>query len=196
MAYKFSKEFLERSLSYEGYRNLVDALIAEGKTTGLNQDASMVEYTSLNVQRMKRIDKTTVIKDELNGLVKNKQHWVLIAEAWCGDAANTVPLIAKMCEHTGIAELHILLRDDNPDVMDEYLTNGARSIPILIVLDENYNELFVWGPRPAELQSEIMEFKKTEGFNIDELKKKVQMWYLNDKTVSTQNEIIKLLQNC
>lgn len=196
MAYKFTKEFLDNSYSYSDYRKLIDVLITEGKTTGNNQEESLIGFTALNVQRMKRIDKTTVLNEELKTFVKNKQHWVLISEAWCGDAANTVPLIAKMCDYTENAELHILLRDENPDVMNEYLTNGAKSVPVLIVLDENYNELFVWGPRPAELQNMVMEFKKKDGFEIEELRKNVQLWYLNDKTLSTQKEIIELLKRC
>ena len=193
MSFKFTKELLNNSLNYTSYRNLIDTLLAEGKTTGNNQDASMIEYTKLNVQRMNRIDKTTVIVEEFKGLIKNKQRWVLISGGWCGDAANTVPAIAKMCTFAEMVDLHILLRDDNPEVMDEYLTNGARSVPMLIVLDEKYNELFVWGPRPSELQKEVLEFKKRKNFEIEELKKNVQMWYLNDKTNSTQKEIIELL---
>jgi len=194
MAYKFTKEYLNNSLSYNSYRELIDSLLSEGRTTGDDQEASKIEYTRLNVSRMNRIHKTTVVKEELNGLIKSKQHWVLISEAWCGDAANTVPVVSKMCEHLQTVELHILLRDDNSEVMNEYLTNGAKSIPILIVLDENYNELFVWGARPLELQKEVMEFKKRESFEIEGLKKNIQMWYLNDKTNSTQKEIIELLK--
>ena len=95
MAYKFTEESLNESLSYSSYRALIDKLLSEGKTTGENQEQEMVEYTKLNIQRMNRNDKTAVIRKELKGLVKAKQHWVLISEAWCGDAANTVPVIAK-----------------------------------------------------------------------------------------------------
>jgi hypothetical protein len=194
MAYKFTNELLGKSLSYESYRNLINTLLAEGKTTGDNQETSMIEYTKMNVQRMSRIDKTTIVSEELKGFVKNKQHWVLITEGWCGDAANTVPVIAKMCEYSEKAVLHILLRDENPKVMNEYLTNGAKSVPVLIVLDENLKELFVWGPRPAELQQYVLDFKKQTVFDIDELKKNVQIWYFNNKTISTQKEIIELLK--
>lgn len=194
MAYKFTEEFLSKSLSYKDYRNTIDALLSEGKTTGSNQESAMVENTKLNTARMNRADKTTVINEELKGLVKNKQHWVLISEGWCGDAANIVPVIAQMSEQSDNVKLHIIIRDENPEVINEYLTNGAKSIPILIVLDENYNELFVWGPRPSDLQKEVIEFKKRESFDIEELKKNVQMWYLNDKTASIQKEIIKLLK--
>lgn len=194
MAYKFTKEFLSSSLSYKAYRNIIDALLSEGRTTGNNQESAMIENTRLNVARMNRIDKTTVINEDIKGIVKNKQHWVLIAEGWCGDAANSVPVIAAMNKLSDNAELHIIIRDEHPDVMNEYLTNGAKSIPILIVLDEEYNELFYWGPHPSELQREVIEFKKRESFDIEELKRNVQMWYLNDKTSSTQKEIVELLK--
>ncbi|MEI7484814.1 MAG: thioredoxin family protein [Ignavibacteriota bacterium] len=194
MAYKFTKEFLSNSLSYKDYRNIVDALLSENRTTGNNQDPAMIDITRLNVARMNRIYKTTVINEEMNGFVNNKQSWVLISEGWCGDAANSVPLIAKMSELSNNIELHIIIRDEHPEVMNEYLTNGAKSIPILIVLDEQYTELFTWGPRPAELQKEVIEFKKRESCEIEELKRNVQMWYLNDKTISTQREILELLK--
>jgi len=195
MAYKFTQKLLNNSLSYSSYRKLIDKLLSEGKTTGINKENSMVEYTKLNVSRMNRIDKTTVVNQELKGLIKNKQHWVLITEGWCGDAANTVPVIAKMSEYSGNVELHILLRDEHPEIMNEYLTNGTKSIPLLIVLDKDFNELFVWGPRPAELQQNVVEFKKQKSFDIEELKKNIQMWYFKDNTVSKQKEIIELLKN-
>lgn len=194
MAYKFTEEILKESLTYKSYRELIDKLLSGGKTTGENQSTEMIEYTKLNIQRMNRNDKTAEIDEELKGLVKSKQHWVIISEAWCGDAANTVPVIAKMADYAENVKHHIILRDDNSQIMDEYLTNGARSIPVLIVLDENYNELFVWGPRPKELQSLVMEFKKRAEFDLEELKKNVQMWYLKDKSLSTQKEIINLLK--
>ncbi len=194
MAYKFSEEYLKKSLSYDEYILLTERLVAEGKTTGENQDSEMIEYTKLNAQRMNRIYKTSVVSNDFNDVLKEKQHWVLIAEPWCGDAANTVPVIAKIAEGSDNVMLHILLRDENTDVMNEYLTNGAKSIPILIILNENYEEKHVWGPRPEELQNMVLETKKTGVFEIEELKKNVQLWYFNDKTQSTQIELLELLK--
>lgn len=194
MAYKFSEEYLKKSLSYDEYILLTETLVSEGKTTGENQDSEMIEYTKLNAQRMNRIYKTSVVSNDFNDVLKEKQHWVLIAEPWCGDAANTVPVIAKIAEGSDNVMLHILLRDENTDVMNEYLTNGAKSIPILIILNENYEEKHVWGPRPEELQNMVLETKKTGVFEIEELKKNVQLWYFNDKTQSTQIELLELLK--
>lgn len=194
MSYKFSEENLKKSLTYNEYILLTDRLVAEGRTTGENQEPDMIEYTKLNAQRMSRIYKTTEVKNEFKEVLTEKQHWVLIAEPWCGDAANTVPVIAKIAESSDKVNLHILLRDENNEVMNEYLTNGARSIPILIILNEKYEEKYKWGPRPAKLQSRVLDTKKTGDFDIEELKKNVQLWYFNDKSQSTQEEIFNLLK--
>lgn len=194
MSYKFSEENLKKSLTYNEYILLTDRLVAEGRTTGENQELDMIEYTKLNAQRMSRIYKTTEVKNEFKEVLAEKQHWVLIAEPWCGDAANTVPVIAKIAESSDKVNLHILLRDENNEVMNEYLTNGARSIPILIILNEKYEEKYKWGPRPAKLQSIVLDIKKTGDFDIEELKKNVQLWYLNDKSQSTQEEIFNLVK--
>lgn len=194
MSYKFSEENLKKSLSYNEYILLTDRLVAEGRTTGENQEPDMIEYSKINAQRMSRIYKTTEVKNEFKEVLVEKQHWVLIAEPWCGDAANTVPVIAKIAESSDKVNLHILLRDENNEVMNEYLTNGARSIPILIILNEKYEEKYKWGPRPAKLQSIVLDTKKTGDFDIEELKKNVQLWYFNDKSQSTQEEIFNLLK--
>lgn len=194
MAFKFTEEYLKKSLSYEGYIEMTEKLLLEGKTTGQNQEQAMVDYMKLNLQRMKRIFKTSEINREVFEYIRNVQHWVVITEPWCGDAANTVPLIAKIAAESGKVRLHLLLRDKNTEVMNEYLTNGAKSIPILIVLDSEYNELFYWGPRPASIQKMVMDYKNAPGFDIEILKENVQKWYFEDKTVSAQNEIIKKLK--
>lgn len=192
MAYKFSKEFLNKSLSYDEYISLTERLDSEGRSTGEDQSPERIEYTKLNAQRMRRIHKTTDVMKDFVDVLKEKQHWVLIVEPWCGDAANMVPLIGKIAEVSHKISLHILLRDEHADVMDEYLTNGARSIPMLIALNEEYEEKFVWGPRPLELQNMVLETKRTGVFDMDELKKNIQLWYFNDKTYSTQKELLEL----
>ena len=86
---------------------------------------------------------------------------LVIAEDWCGDASNTVPIMAKLADAAPGLELRVILRDQNPEVMDQYLTNGTRSIPIVIVLDEDFQELGHWGPRPTELQAWVMANRGT-----------------------------------
>jgi hypothetical protein len=110
-----------------------------------------------------------------------------LAADWCGDAVNTLPAVARWAEATGV-ELRVLERDAWPEVMDRYLTNGARSIPIVIVLDADFRELSHWGPRPAELQAWVIENKPK--MEKSERQKEVRRWYARDKGASAIREIV------
>lgn len=113
---------------------------------------------------------------------------LVLAEDWCGDAANTVPVLAKWAEQTPGFELRILRRDEHPDVMDRYLTSGSRSIPIVIVLDEKSRELAHWGPRPTELQSFVMENRVK--VPTSELYPQTRRWYAKDHGETAIREIL------
>ena len=158
-----TSEHLAKAMTYTQYRELIDTLLAENKTTGTNHSEAMVEYTRMNAQRMRRVEKTTVLDDELVDLmlsVQNKMIWVILTEAWCGDAAQTVPALVKIADASPLIDVKLMLRDEHPEVMDAYLTNGGRSIPKLIVLDaETMEELGTWGPRPAPAQQLFLDMK-------------------------------------
>lgn len=117
---------------------------------------------------------------------------IAIVADWCGDGSSTVPVFAKLADQAGCLELRVIERDDNPDVMDRYLTNGARSIPIVIVLDADSQELGHWGPRPAELQSWVMRNK--DSMPKDERYRHVRRWYAKDKGVSILTEMVDLIE--
>ena len=114
---------------------------------------------------------------------------LVIAEDWCGDASNTVPVIAKLANSAPGLELRVILRDQHPNVMDRYLTNGSRSIPIVIALDESYQELGHWGPRPAELQAWVMANRST--IPKAELYPQVRKWYARDRGETTLREVLE-----
>ena len=114
---------------------------------------------------------------------------LVIAEDWCGDASNTVPIVAKLADAVPGLELRVILRDANPEVMDRYLTNGSRSIPVVIVLDENYQELGHWGPRPTELQAWVMANRAI--LPKTELYPKVRKWYAKDRGETTLREVLE-----
>jgi len=131
---------LNNSYSYAEYRNHVTKLLADGLATGATQSEDLTHYTTLNEVRMNRLDKTVVIPDEIVDKLKNldKDYTLLvISEGWCGDAAQIVPVINKMNQVTDKLNLRIVLRDDNAELMDEYLTNGGRSIPKLVLVDKD-----------------------------------------------------------
>jgi hypothetical protein len=114
---------------------------------------------------------------------------LVIAEDWCGDASNTVPIIAKLVEMAPGLELRVIPRDENPELMDQYLTNGARSIPIVIALNDNFQEVGHWGPRPAQLQTWVMANRGT--IPKAELYPQVRTWYARDRGESTLREVLE-----
>jgi hypothetical protein len=114
---------------------------------------------------------------------------LVIAEDWCGDASSTVPILAKLAATVPGYDLRIILRDQHPAVMDQYLTNGSRSIPIVIVLDEAFRELGHWGPRPRELQAWVIANRPL--VPKAELYPQVRQWYARDRGDSTLREVME-----
>jgi hypothetical protein len=190
------KELIKKAMSYEAYEAMLQQLLSQGKTTGPNQSEEYFTYAKINLHRMQRLEKTISLNPELKhalSKITNNYTWLIITEGWCGDAAQNLPvfrLIEKECPHI---ELKLVLRDENPELMDNYLTNGSRSIPILICLEKSTRkEIFVWGPRPAELQQMVIKLIKDK---IPKVEKGliVQQWYNQDKTASLQREIQHLV---
>jgi hypothetical protein len=187
---------LQNSFSYADYRKQIAHLISEGKSTGHEQSKDLLHYSELNETRMNRLEKTIDVLPEIKIKLQNlekKYIWLVLSEGWCGDAAQIVPVIHKMAELTDKIELKIALRDDNDALMQHFLTNGGKAIPKLIVLDaENFEVLADWGPRPHGAKQLIIDYKATHGVVDETAKIELQKWYLHDKGVSIQREIIKL----
>jgi hypothetical protein len=193
------KTAIQNGISYTEYLQLTEDLLSQGKTSGPNQSADYVHYTNLNFHRMKRLDKTIHLNSEIKAALqamKTPQTWLVISEAWCGDAAQNVPILQKMADLNENIELKIILRDENLEVMDLYLTNGGRSIPKLIALENNtLDELFTWGPRPASIQQVMNELKVANITEISTLVEKIQIAYNNDKSLSIQAEMLSILNS-
>ena len=117
-----------------------------------------------------------------------RRRLLVIAEDWCGDASSTIPMLARFVDEVPGMELRLLRRDEHPEVMDRYLTNGARSIPIVIALDEGFRELGHWGPRPAELQAWVARNRPL--VPKAELYPQVRKWYARDRGETTLREVL------
>jgi hypothetical protein len=113
---------------------------------------------------------------------------LVIAEDWCGDASSTVPILARFADAAPGLELRVLRRDEHPELMDRYLTNGSRSIPIVIALDEGYLELGHWGPRPSLLQAWVMENRPV--MPKAEMYPQIRKWYARDRGETTLREVL------
>ena len=155
-----------------------------------------VEYVKLNNSRVKRWEKKLEIPDEAGKIIASidsPQTWILIVEHWCGDAANMAPVINKIAEANENITLDIQLRDSEPFLIEQYLTNGGKSVPKLIVRDEDGNDLFTWGPRHAECQAMVMKNKDADDMTAQEKKAAIQKWYNMDKGISAFNELAELI---
>jgi thioredoxin-like negative regulator of GroEL len=193
----FTSELVAQAMSYNGYMQLSEQLVAEERTSGPNQSAPYVHYTKLNFQRMKRLNKTVEVPAQLTKLLQQKAtnwRWMTITEPWCGDAAQCVPVIEKLALAAGGVETLYILRDEHPTVMDAYLTNGGRAIPKLICLDEKGAEVFTWGPRPAVIQEVINRLKADGVTEISEIVEAIQKAYNDDKQNGIYQEFEALLQ--
>lgn len=184
---------LQNSHSYTEYRIIVSKLISEGKSTGKEQSADLLHYSELNEVRMKRLEKTLKLDIEVEKTLQNlksKQTWLVIAEGWCGDAAQILPIIKLMSEASKNIDLKLVFRDENEELIHLFLTNGAKSIPKLLILDENSNIINHWGPRPEAAKNLILDYKANHGIVDETAKIALQKWYLEDKGISTMKEIV------
>lgn len=184
-------------MSHSEYRKHIDELFAQRKTTGNDHSEAMLDYTKMNIHRMNRLDKTIELDAELKerlAAIPCKINWLVLTEAWCGDAAQNIPILAKMAEASNNIHLKLILRDENLEIMDKYLTNGGRAIPKLIVLDSELKEIATWGPRPAEVQQMVIDNKLNAKLPYAEFAKVVQKWYAQDKGRSLQREILAVIE--
>ncbi len=185
------------SLSYAEYRKLASDLVAQGKPTGHDLSEALAHYAELNETRMNRLEKTITLTDAVIQTLQNSSKnaiWLVLAESWCGDAAQILPVLNKMSEASNSIQLNIVLRDDHDALMQLFLTNGAKSIPKLIILDaQTLNVLADWGPRPLGAKQLIEEYKATHGVVDETGKIELQKWYLHDKGISIQQEISEIM---
>jgi hypothetical protein len=118
---------------------------------------------------------------------------LVISEDWCGDASNTVPIIAKLAEAAPGIEMRVVKRDENDELMDAYLTSGSRSIPLAVVLDRDFRPAGRWGPRPSELQEMVLREKKAGERPLDDIYREVRRWYARDRGESTLREVLAVM---
>ena len=191
------KESLKHSMTYNQYCEVVNHLATENSNTGNEKTEALANYTKLNDRRMKRWNKTVKISDEDIDAIKNatvNQTWIVLTESWCGDAAHVIPVINKVAElNTGI-NLQLVMRDENEQLMDLFLTNGGKSIPKLIQFDNTTKTVLnSYGPRPTEATKLVNDFKKKNGTLTAEFKEDLQRWYNKDKGQNVIKDLIELI---
>lgn len=188
---------LVHSYAYPDYRKVVSDLLAQGKSTGLEQNENLLHYSKLNETRMNRLEKTIHLDQKtikkLNSLRK-EYLWLTLSEGWCGDAAQIVPILFKIASSTDKISLKVVFRDENEALMNFFLTNGAKAIPKVIILDkQTLKVVSTWGPRPQGAAHLINSYKKQYGVVDETAKTELQLWYLHDKGLSVQKELTDLM---
>lgn len=188
---------LPKAMTYQEYKELMAAHVEEGTSTGLSQSASLTQYTVLNNARMKRLDKTTRLPEDITAKFENfagRQQWLVITESWCGDAAQSMSAMNKLAQLAPTIDLKVVLRDENPELMNAFLTHGSMSIPKLIIFDEDKGEVIAdWGPRPSVATAMVNDFKKEHGSLTPEFKKDLQVWYNKDKSQNILEDLSGLV---
>lgn len=192
------RKYIEKAMTFAEYVELIDGLLAEGKTTGPIQSDEMFRYAKLNRQRMKRLEKTVELEaeagDELAHLDAD-QYWLVITEGWCGDAAQNIPVIEKLASANERIETKYILRDEYPELIEQFLTNGSRSIPVLIAIDKASSRVLGrWGSRPSAAQELFTELGSL-GLEKNDINEKLQRWYNDDRGRSLQFEIAELARS-
>ena len=191
---------LAEALTYPAYRALADARFLEGRTTSADprfNTPQYLEYAALNRKRMNRLEKVPPLDPATVATAQTLARpltALVLTESWCGDAAQTVPVLHRIAEASaGRLALRLLLRDEHPALMDAFLTTGSRSIPKLILLDPaTLTVLGTWGPRPAPAHTQV-QADLAAGVSYEERSTKLHTWYAHDKTLTTQVEVRALL---
>jgi hypothetical protein len=185
--------------TYEGFIDLTEQLLAIGQTTGSNHTEVYLDYTRLNLQRMKRIHATTALNPDLQNalsLLEGNYVWLVLVESWCGDVAQNLPVIAKVLAGHANIDLQLVLRDENLELMNQHLTNGGQAIPKMLVIDAlNGKVITTWGPRPEPAQELVLAYKALENRPpYSEFSKTVHEWYAKDHGQTIQKELLALVE--
>ena len=188
-------EIMQNTTDWEGYLNAFNTILTAETPLQPYDNPAYLDYVKLNNSRQKRWLKTGQLAADLIDKIKRidqPQTWYIITEPWCGDAAHSIPFLKLMSEQNPLITVKMVWRDTPPLMIENYLTNGGKSVPKLIVRDAEENDLYTWGPRPAPCQEIYLEMKERNA-PFEEQKVVLQNWYNNDKGATLQKEFIELI---
>ncbi len=186
------KTYWEKSITFDEYMKVAKERVSHPRNKA---DEEMKEYYDLGLQRMERTLKTFRKEEEQLETLKKKNFKgkiLIVTEPWCGDASATVPAVSQFFE--GHNEVRIFLRDEDTSLIDQFLTNGTQSIPIVILLNENYELIAHWGPRPAFGTALLAKFKADpEAYPREEFYNDLQVYYAKNRGKDAITEILELM---
>lgn len=182
-------------MNFQEYSAYFESILGKADPHSPYDNPDYLSYTKLNWSRMNRWFKTGRFSDELLDAIDKidtPQHWIVITEPWCGDAAHNIPFIEMIASHNPLVSVSYELRDTAPFLIDQYLTNNTKSIPKLIIRDAQGRDLGTWGPRPEACQ-ELYANLLREKAPFERVKEEIQRWYNANKGVDIQNELTQLI---
>jgi len=172
-------------------------VITKARYCGGETFAELLARPILNHDLYVALYKRVTIPIEISARVEalgGHWHLLVLSEDWCGDSVNIVPIIAKLTESVSNMDVRILKRDENLDIMDAHLTGTSRSIPIVILLNQKFQECGWWGPRPRALQQWVRE--KGMLLPKDERYREIRTFYARDHGLTTMRELADMLEEC
>lgn len=187
-------DFKFTEMNFQQYLEHFERILHSPKPESPYDSPDYFNYTKLNWSRMNRWMKHGELTNQLKEVIsQNKigQEWIVITEPWCGDAAHVVPFIELTARALGI-QVHYEMRDTDPHRINDYLTNGGKAIPKLVIKDGLGKDLISWGPRPEACQK-IYEVLKNTNASFEEVKIALQNWYNADGGQEIMQEITELL---
>ena len=190
-------KLIDEGYTFHEYIGLIEELLTNNKTTGDDQSAGRIENSRLNLRRLTRIYRTAAIPDLLKSVIENIDEpltWVVLVEAWCGDGAQIAPYFALLSALNPNIRFRLVLRDENPELMNMFLTDGKRSIPKFICFDSDFNVMATWGPRPTGAKKIFEAYKNSPTMTRDEFHKELHLWYARDKGQAILDEIYSLIK--
>lgn len=186
-------------MTFQEYLSYFETLVGtplEAQTAPYD-NPDYIDYTRLNWSRMNRWLKKGDLSESLKRVIQEiqvPQQWIVITEPWCGDAAHSVPFIELASRENALIQVSYELRDSEPFRINDYLTNGSKSIPKLVIRDAEGNDLATWGPRPVGCQ-EVYTKLINENADFERTKTEIQHWYNANKGEDIQDELFTLLQS-
>lgn len=182
------KKFWDSAVSYQEYLRDAEERLNNPQS---EQDKEFEEYYRLGIQRMTRMDDKYKPNEEQLDLLAKKNFEgkiLIISEAWCGDASQVIPVVARFFENL---DVRISYRDQEPSLIDDFLTNESKSIPVVIILDKDLHYITHWGPRPQHGMELLAEHKADpETFTKEQFYVKLQTYYAKNRGLDTISELL------
>lgn len=187
------QQYWAKAITFDEYMKIADQRY---NNPADDQEKEFAEYYELGLHRMERTLKTFKIDETQLENLKSKNFngkILIISEPWCGDASSTVPAVSKFFEAAG-NEVKIFLRDSDTSLIDQFLTNGTQSIPIVLIMDNDFNVLNSWGPRPKHGLELLKKFKENpETYPKDDFYNDLQLYYAKNRGKDAIEEILELI---